>query len=509
MLSDTGAVDPADACAPLVLSIDAGTSSVRALVYDALGRQVTGRGFHRPYAVSTTPDGGVTADPELLLELTVACIDDVVAQVAEAGRSLAAVACDTFWHSLVAVDATGRPVTPVLTWADTRSGSAVPELRRRLDQSAIHARTGCVFHSSYWPAKLLWLQQTQPDVVERAAYWMSFAEYLYLHLFGMRRVSLSMASGTGLFDQNACAWDQEVLAALPIREDQLSPLADLTDAMTGLDRPFAGRWPALANLPWYLPIGDGAASNIGTGGYQEDIAVVMVGTSGALRVVREVKRVRIPPGLWTYRVDRRRFVEGGALSSGGNVFAWLARTLSIADIFALEGQISRRPPDGHGLTVLPFLAGERSPDWNAQARAAFIGASLNTTPTDIIQASLEAIAYRFGLVYRILKDSVPTVGSIIGSGAGLIHSPLWMQIMTDVLNEAITASAVPEATSRGAALLALEALGVIAHLSEAPAPLGARFEPRTDRTEIYRAAIDRQERLYHALTRLGSEKGMA
>jgi gluconokinase len=316
-----------------------------------------------------------------------------------------------------------------------------------------------------------------------------------------------MASGTGLFDQNACTWDQEVLAALPIREEQLSPLADFTDAMAGLERPFATRWPMLEGVPWYLPIGDGAASNIGTGGFHEDTAVVMVGTSGALRVVREVARVDIPPGLWAYRVDRRRFVEGGALSSGGNVFAWLARTLSIPDLFAIEEQVSRQQPDGHGLTVLPFLAGERSPDWNPNATAAFVGATLSTTPADLIQASMEAVAYRFGLVFHILNAAVPGVGSIIGSGAGLIHSPPWMQIMTDVLGRPITASAVPEATSRGAALLALEALGAIGHLSEAPVPLGARFEPRGERTAVYRAAMERQERLNRLLTESPGEKG--
>jgi gluconokinase len=318
-----------------------------------------------------------------------------------------------------------------------------------------------------------------------------------------------MASGTGLLDQNEAAWDPELLAALPIHAEQLSPLADFDDALSELARPFAGRWPMLNGVPWYLPIGDGAASNIGTGGYDERTAVIMVGTSGALRVVRETGRVEIPPGLWAYRVDRRRFVEGGALSSGGNVFAWLARTLSIADLFAIEEQIARQQPDGHGLTVLPFLAGERSPDWNPNARAAFFGATLSTTPSDLIQASLEAVAYRFGLVYRILKESVPGIGSIIGSGAGLIHSPTWMQIMTDVLGEAITASAVQEATCRGAALLALEALGAISHLSETPVPLGSRFEPASDRTAVYRAAMQRQERLYQLLSESAGEKGTA
>lgn len=492
-------ITPAEAVDPLVLAIDAGTSSVRALVYDARGREVTGREVHRPYTVVTTPDGGVTVDSDYLLGLIGSCLDEVVAEVAQTGKTIAAVACDTFWHSLIGLDNSGKPLTPVLTWADTRAANAAIELSSRLDEEDVHRRTGCVLHASYWPAKLVWLQQTEPEIVAKVACWMSFGEYLYLHLFGERRVSLSMASGTGLFDQNACDWSDDVLSALPIRRDQLSPLADFSDALTGLQSPFQRRWPALARVPWFLPVGDGACSNIGSGGFSEEWAVLMVGTSGAVRVVREVDHIDIPRGLWAYRVDRRRFVEGGALSAGGNVFAWLTRTLNLPDLFAVEQQISRMPPDAHGLTVLPFLAGERSPEWNPNARAAFIGASLDTTTTDLVQASLEAVSYRFGLVHDILKQAIPKLRGIIGSGAGLIHSPPWMQIMTDVLGESITASAVSEATSRGAALLALEVLGAIPDLSSAPVPLGDRFEPRRECTDVYRAAMERQERIYRRL----------
>lgn len=482
-----------------MLAIDAGTSSVRALVYDAGGSEVAGREFHRPYAVTTTPDGGVTADPDLLIQLTIACIDDLVTAVGEAGRQIAAVACDTFWHSLMGVDNRGKPLTPVFTWADTRAGKAAADLRERLDQRAVHQRTGCVLHSSYWPAKLTWLQQTDPDVVRDVAHWMSFGEYFYLQLLGERRVSLSMASGTGLFDQNACRWDGEVLEVVGVREEQLSPLSDFSEAMTGLSAPFDRRWPMLAGVPWYLPLGDGACSNIGSGGHDESTVVVMVGTSGAVRVVRAADRVDIPPGLWTYRVDRRRFVQGGALSSGGNVFAWLTRTLSIPDLFALEEQVARMPPNGHGLTILPFVAGDRSPDWNSDARAAIIGATLSTTPADIVHATLEAVSFRFGLVYQILRRAVPGAASIIGSGAGLIHSPPWLQIMTNVLGEPIVVSSVSEATSRGAALLALEALGAVPNLAAFPVPLGERFEPVAAHTATYQSAMERQERLYRRL----------
>lgn len=500
--SDSGvgalSVEPKAAVDPLILSIDVGSSSARAIVYDGEGRSVRGWETHAPYAVKTASDGQVVADADELVELVGSCVDAVLWAVARSPRTVAAVAPDTFWHSLLGVDGDGKSASPILTWADTRSGEAARELRIRLDEGSIHARTGAVFHSSYWPAKLLWLDHTdlQPRSVR---FWMSFAEYLYMKLFGERRVSVSMASGTGLLDQHSCTWDGELLEVLPVRGDQLSPIADFTDAMLGLQSPYRERWPALASVPWFLPLGDGAANNLGSGGFCNDVAVVMVGTSGAVRVVRKAEEFEVPPGLWTYRLDRRRIVQGGALSDGGNVFAWLGQTLHLDPESDLEKRLAAMAPDAHGLTVLPFLAGERSPYWRIEARAAFVGLTLNTKPIDLVRASLEAAAYRFGIVFDILRRVTPHPRGIVGSGAGLLRSPAWMQIMADVLAQPLSASAVPEATSRGAALFALEAMNVIADLAGLPIPVGATFRPQPARTEAYKRARARQEALYSLL----------
>ncbi|MGH2442862.1 MAG: gluconokinase, partial [Chloroflexota bacterium] len=427
-------------------------------------------------------------------------IDRICASIGSSATRIVSVACDTFWHSLLGLDERGVPVTPIFTWADTRSSHAAIELSQRLDEDAVHRRTGCGIHSSYWPAKLAWLQKSDRDAFSLARYWVSFGEFAYLQYFRERRVSISMASATGLLDQNLCSWDEEVLENLPIDERQLSPLHDFSDRFEHLREPYAQRWPALAKIPWYLPLGDGASNSIGSGGFADDQAVVMVGTSGAIRVVREEEQVEIPEGIWTYRVDRRRFVQGGALSAGGNVFAWLTQALHLRDIPTLEDELLEMHADAHGLTVLPFLAGERSPYWSPHARAAIFGLTLDTSDDDIVRACLEAISFRFGLVYEILARTVPSVKGIIGSGAGLIHSPAWMQIMSDVLGKPMVASASPEATCRGAALMTLEAMGVIHDIAELDVPLGVRYVPIPHNTKIYRDAMVRQQALYERLT---------
>lgn len=499
MNSDLAMVTPKDAREPLVLTIDVGSSSVRAGVYDAQGRAVQGCESHHPYLAQTTADGGVETDAGKLLELTCACLDEVVAALRQIGRRPTAVACDTFWHSLMGIDDAGVVLTPVYSWADTRSAPDARQLAEMLDVDAIHARTGTTIHSSYLPAKLHWLRRVQPDLFRRVRYWMSCGEYLYLQLFGDRRVSVSMASATGLMDQRSCGWDPALLDALHVEEGQLSPIVDYTDAAHGLQAQFGLRWPELAQLPWFLPLGDGACNNIGSGGVSGDHAVLMVGTSGAIRIVRECSGFEIPPGVWSYRVDCRRIVQGGALSAGGNIYAWLQKTLLPSAGSDPEAALMAMPPDSHGLTILPFLAGERSPHWNPDARSALVGATLDTTPLDLLRASLEAVAYRFGMVYELLIHSIEAPRSIIGSGAALLHSRIWMEIMTDVLGRPMAASGVAEASSRGAALLALEAIGAVHDLQSVPVPLGAAFTPNPERSQIYQAAMDRQTLLYKQL----------
>ena len=167
-------------------------------------------------------------------------------------------------------------------------------------------------------------------------------------------------------------------------------------------------------------------------------------------------------------MDRQRALFGGALSNGGNLFEWMSHTLRLDADPAVEAALRALPPDGHGLTMLPFFAGERSPGWNSNARAAIIGLSLATPRSKSCRPGLEAVAYRFALIYRGLVAQVPAAQRFVASGGGLLHSPAWMQIMADVLGHPVTASTVDEASSRGNVLLALEALGVIPRAGALP-----------------------------------------
>jgi gluconokinase len=495
-------VTPTDAEAPLVLTIDAGTSSARALLYDARGRAIEGVVAQERYNIRSSSDGAVEDDPDAALERIWRCVDAALAQAGALAEQIRAVAIDTLVSNILAVDDAGRPLTPLITYADTRNDADAVELRRTLDERTVHQRTGCLLRTSYWPARLAWFRRTQPDIWRAQPRWITIGEYLELRLFGRCRAGCSAASWSGLLDRRRIEWDTPLLDFLGVAADQLSPLADTSEPLSGLAGEFASRWPALRDVPWFPAVGDGAAANIGSGCTGPDRIALTVGTTGALRVVQS-DVAEVPAGLWCYRVDRRRALLGGATSEGGNVYGWMLDTLKLGKPDAIERELAQLPPDGHELTVLPFLAGERSPGWAGDVRATISGLGLNTTPIEILQAGLEAVAYRFALIFESLvtsnadparKTSKPS--TIIASGGSLLSSPTWMQIIASTFGHAIRASEEPEATSRGAALLALESLGAIPSVDALPAPTGALYEPDMARHTIYRAAIDRQRELY-------------
>ena len=488
---------------PFVLALDIGTTSTRALLYDAAGQPVPDCIAQVANHLETTQDGGATFQPDQLFDQVVAVIDQVLQRAGDRAKHIGAVVSDTFVGNVMGMDATGTPVTPLFIYADTRNAADAEGLRQELGAAGLrasHDRVGCLIHTSYLPARFRWLARTQPDTLKNSRYWLSFGEYLYWKLLGQRTVSYSVASWTGMLNRRSLTWDGEWLAALPVRADQLSPLVDVNQPVQGLLSPWAERWPALRTIPWYPAIGDGAAANLGSGCDQPTRIALTIGTTGAMRVVVDPSLAQVPDGLWLYRVAGSQGLLGGATTEGGNLFAWLRESLQLPPTDELEKELAAREPAAHGLTILPFVAGERAPGWHERARASIIGFTLSTRPIELVQAGLEAIAYRFALIYGRIKPYLTAEQhQIIASGGGLLSSPAWLQIMADVLGEPIIALAEKEITSRGIALLGLQQLGVIQQMNELPPTTGQTYLPDATRHARHPQAIAQQVTLYDLL----------
>jgi gluconokinase len=177
----------------------------------------------------------------------------------------------------------------------------------------------------------------------------------------------------------------------------------------------------------------------------------------------------------------------------------MRRALQLPDSEALEAALAGMAPDAHGLTALPFLAGERCPGWRGDARAAFVGLSWDTEPLEIVRAGLEAVALRCALIHDLLRPAAAEPHRLIASGGALLASPAWMRMVADAVGRPLVASLEPEASSRGAALLALEGSGLVADADDLPLRVGAEYLPDPERHERYRAAGRRQAELYRRL----------
>ncbi len=488
--------------APFVLGLDVGTSSTRALLFDATGATVPDVVSQLSYKLNIAEDGEVSVDADMLVTVVEQTISEVLHAAGPLAKQIAGVALDTFWHGLLGVDVDGQAITPVITWQDTRAVAAVQSLRAQFDEHAVHVRTGARFHASYWPAKLRWLAETDHTTFARVAQWISFGEYLHRQFLGRSVCSLSMASATGLFLFRERCWDTALMQALGVREEQLPLVGDVGDSIYGLTAKYAAEWPQLRDVPWFPAIGDGAAACIGSGCATPENWSLTMGTSSAVRVVVAPEQAVPTPGLWLYLIDAKRAVLGGALSEGGNLLTWISKTFKLPELKDADPLVEHLEPDSHGLTILPFISGERSPGWHAEVRMTVSGLSIDTNPSEILQANMEALTYQISEVYTQLAAVLKmdnAAHKVVASGGALLGSNKLQQIIADTLDTPIYPSLNHEASARGSALLALEVLGVIPDVACVAPTLLDPVMPDKKCGAIYRQAAERQRTLYQLL----------
>ncbi|MCS6826283.1 MAG: gluconokinase [Caldilinea sp.] len=489
----------------MLLVLDIGTSSTRALVFDDSAQLLTDSIAQIPNAPHITPVGDVIFDADTLFAAVVEAIDRALATPAVQRQPVLAVAACTFVTNVVGLDAQERPLTPLFTYASPGCTEAVAELRAALGASGVHAaheRTGCPLHTSYLPARFHWMARHRPDWLSRAQRWLSIGDYVLRRLTGEVCTGYSVASWTGLLNRRTLQWDEEWLERLQLAVGRLPALVEAAPLSVRLQPEWARRWPALREAVWIPAVGDGAAANVGSGAVAPHQVALTIGTTGAMRVVVPADQPVIPNGLWLYRVTAQEALLGGATTEGGNLLAWLRKTLRLPSLSEIEAAMAAAPPAAHGVHCLPFIAGERAPGWNEAARAALIGFTQSTTPLDLYRAAMEAIAYRFALIYRLLQPSLPEEGrnsAIVASGGALTASPSWQQIVADVLGRPLTLLKEAELSARGVAILALRSLGVLPAWDSLPPSVAATIEPNLDHHLRHQAMIQEQSALYMRL----------
>jgi gluconokinase len=467
-----------------VVGLDIGTTSVKAAAFQGDGTMgaVSGADYplHEPHP------GWAVQDP---LEVSGAA-ERVLREALEGTPGAAGAGISGAMHSLVGLDADGAPLTDLVTWADSRATDTAERLRA--EHPELHARTGTPLHPMAPLAKLAWFREHDPETFGRVRRWCGIKELVVHRLTGRWVTDHSIGSSTGLMDIHTLAWDPEALACAGLEAEQLPPLVPTTEVLD---------W----DVPLVVGAGDGPLANLGLGAVRPGVAAVSIGTSGALRVVVEDPSVDERGRVFCYALTPGRWAVGGAINNGGVVLQWLGEALAPelgphpeAELLALAEAV---PPGSDGLLMLPYLLSERAPHWSALPRGAYVGLTRAHGRGHLVRAAIEGVCQQLALVLASVRDAGFEVRELRATG-GFARSALWKQVLADALGMPVGFADAHEGSAFGAALVAMEALGLVDTIEVAAdlVSIGEVVEPQPEAAATYARLLPVFGDLYDALT---------
>jgi gluconokinase len=500
------------------LGIDLGTGSCKAAAVDESGT-VLGFGTTE-YAGAEAQERWQEQDPRELLRAVIAAVRQAVERSGARPERCAGMSIGGALHSVMAMDDRDQPLTGVITWADGRAVKQAEAVAATEAGKRLYPETGCPPHGMYPLYKVMWLRENRREVFQKARRYVSAKEFVGFRLTGTWQVDYSLASGSGFLNTRTLEWSDSALEQAGIRTDQLSPLAAPVDLLGRLSAEAAAQMGLPAGTPVVTGSSDAVNSSVGAGAVAPHQATLMIGTSGALRVVAPRPVLDPKARSWCYAVDAAHWLVGGAINNGGVALSWLRdclnqayvrQPLTFEDVLALAG---RAPVGSGGLVCLPFFAGERSPNWNLNARAVFFGMSLSHEARHLARALLEGIAFRFKSLLAVLTEVGLDVRQIVASG-GFTKSELWLQVMADALGRELSVPEWGETSALAAAFWPFLSTGGAASISDIrnwvqssrvrqPVPEHAAVYERIYPlyAELYRSlagAFDEAARLQHEL----------
>ncbi|HYF31859.1 MAG TPA: gluconokinase [Chitinophagaceae bacterium] len=485
-----------------ILGLDIGTTHCKAVAVTAQGELLHQATAGYP-TIQSLP-GQSEQDAELIYGSVLEVLQYSLVSLRQ--HELKAVCFSAAMHSIMAVDDAGHPLTNLFTWADTRGNEYALTIRNWNGSHDLYARTGTPVHPMSPLCKLAWMKKVMPDIVAKAAKFISIKEYVFFKLTGTYIVDYSIASATGLFDIQQKKWDATALGLAGINAGQLSEPVPVSYAETNLQQACRQLLGITGDIPFIVGGSDGCLANIGSGAILPGEAALTIGTSGAIRVTVEKSRTDQQQRLFNYILTDNLFVTGGAISNGGAAMKWFAENFlqhpftAATDIDWMV-QLAHEAPEGAGgLIFLPYLSGERAPFWDASARAVFMGLQTAHGRQHLARAVVEGISFALYQVMQAVEANNGNISVVYASGA-FITSPLWLQMMADVMDKTIIVAGTADASAMGAAFLGMHTIGWIKNLSEIKQLVTqeASFSPDAAKHRTYQRYFDVYQDLYPKL----------
>jgi len=477
---------------PALVGLDVGTTGVKAIAVSPEGAVLASA--TRPYPLSTPRPGWAEQDPEDWWSASAAALGEV-----SAGREVLGIGLSGQMHGLVVLDAGDRVIRPAILWNDQRTAAECAEIEERVGRERLIELTGNRALTGFTAPKLLWLRRHEPDAFSRIARVMLPKDYVRLRLTGDWATDAADASGTLLLDVARRRWSDEVVDALELPRSWLPPVLESPEP--------AGATVAVAGAPDGIPVaagaGDQPAAALGVGIDRPGPVSVVLGTSGVVLAALPGYAHDATGGVhaFCHAVPGAWQAMGVILSAAGSL-EWFRERLAAGTPFeALDAEATAWAPGAEGLLFAPYLAGERTPHADPDARGAFVGLQLRHDRGALVRAVLEGVA--FGL--RDALDAVralgvtPVAGRVSGGGS---RSELWLRIVAAALDLPLERTESQEGSAFGASLLGGVAAGVFADVRDAVercVRVRDTAEPDPAWRDAYAEILPRYRRLYPAV----------
>jgi len=491
------------------LGIDMGTGSCKSVVIDENVR-ILGFGVG-DYSSSGVQTRWREQDPDAMLEGMIRSAKAAISQSGVDGKGCAGVSLGSALHGILAVDKSDNPLTGVITWADDRASLQARKVKETFDTRSLYQQTGCPSHWMYPLYKLIWLREIRPEIFHKARRFISAKEFVVKRLVGDYAVDYSLAAGSGLLNAHTLTWNEDALNLIGIGAERLSELCRPFETFHGINPDLAGAIGISPNTPFVMGSSDAANSNLGAGAIHEWQSTCMIGTSGAFRIISSKPILDKRARSWCYVIDETRWLVGGAINNGGVALSWLQNMLNLRlpalseptelsfdDLVQMASQVDA---GAQGVVCLPFFAGERSPNWNLNARAMFFGLTLLHDARHMARALLEGVAFRMRSISDVLCEISGDIRQIRASG-GFTHSPVWVQIVADALGREMVVPEYGETSSLGAAFWAMLGTGALPSIGRIGelVKLAETYRPNRDNAAIYDKEFEIYNRLYDAVS---------
>lgn len=484
---------------PYVIGIDIGTGSTKAVaMYNHGGLGATARRHYTPIQSSIGTD---EQDVETVWHAFVACIADVVQTMQQQPTLVSLSSC---MHSLLAINAAGEPLTPMISWADARSQAVAESLRTWDGAAALYKATGTPLHSMTPLSKIIWFRQHRGDLFSKVAKWISIKEYIWYRLFGTYEVDVSIAAATGMMEIRTFQWHEPALALAGINRDQLSVIVPARHLQKGLQAFAAQQCGLMADVPFCIGSSDGCMANLGSSAMQPGVAALTIGTSGAVRVASSKPVLHFDAMLFNYPIDTGTFICGGPVNNGGNMVHWALRKMmqqphpTEKDYESFYSLVDSVPAGSNGLVCLPYFIGERAPVWDEKSCGVYLGVKAHHTQAHFLRAALEGVCFALADVLQQVEKSTGVVHQINVSG-GFIRSQVWLQMLADITGKKLSITQTDDASAAGAALLGLEAISLISKDYALQFEVAESILPQQNAHATYRQLFSIYRQLYPSL----------